>query len=195
MGIERRSAAGALALLGLAGCSGDGPLVPAAQRLPETAGGPFALVDQDGRTVTDRDFQGRAMLVYFGYTSCASLCGLSLSTLADALDAVDPAAERTALVFVSLDPRRDTPAVLGGYVGLFHERMQGLTGTPEQVDAAARAFKVYYTVGDSGETPFYGIDHTRWSYLIGRDGRLVQAFGPFDPPATIADRLDAYLDG
>lgn len=180
----------------LTACSGAAnPLLPASQRMPSEAGGPFELVDQTGMTVTDQDFHGQVMLVYFGYTNCASLCGLSLATLADAMDAVDPAGSETALVFVTLDPRRDTTELLAEYVQLFHERMRGLGGTREQVDGAARAFKVYFTVNEDGDGRFYSVDHTRWSYLVGRDGRLVQAFGPGDPPEAIAARLQAYLRG
>lgn len=197
--LPRRLAALALAGL-LVACTGactggDNALLPASQRMPSEAGGPFELVEQTGRTVTDRDFHGRAMLVYFGYANCASLCGLSLATLADAVDAVDPAGNETALVFVTLDPRRDTTELLADYVPLFHEHMRGLGGTREQVDQAARSFKVYFTVNEDGDGRFYSVDHTRWSYLIGRDGRLVQAFGPADPPELIAARLRAYLAG
>lgn len=146
-------------------------------------GGPFSLVDHRGRAVTDQDFRGRFMLIFFGYTFCPDICPTELQTVADAIDRMGPAGKKVAPIFVSVDPERDTVAVLKDYVRNFHPRLVGLTGTVEQVARAAKAYRVYYAktpapairLGggrvEGGEAD-YLMSHSSFLYLVGPDGRL-----------------------
>lgn len=153
-------------------------------------GGPFSLVDQDGRRVTERDFLGRYMLVFFGYTYCPDVCPTELQVMTAALDQMGPAAERIQPVFVSIDPARDTPEVLKAYVGNFGPHLIGLTGTPEEVAAIARAYRVYYAkAGNSSSNTDYLMDHSSIIYLMGPDGNFVKHM----PYTTDAGKLAAEL--
>jgi protein SCO1/2 len=140
-------------------------------------GGPFTLVDHNGRTVTDQDFRGRWLLIYFGYTFCPDVCPTSLTLAASALDRLDPAQRKLVVpVFVTVDPVRDTPAVMKDYVGAFLPDMVGLTGSEEQVAAAMKSYKVYAAKAKSDDPASYTVDHSSILYLVGPDGRFVQHF-------------------
>lgn len=156
-------------------------------------GGPFTLVDHTGRTVTERDFAGRALLVYFGFTYCPDVCPTELGTIAAALDAMGPAGERVTPVFVSIDPERDTPAAMADYVSRFHPRMVGLTGSAEQVAQAARAYRVYYAKVRPRESTDYLMDHSSFIYLVGPDGRVRSLFRSETTPEAIAAAATAQL--
>ena len=156
-------------------------------------GGPFTLVDHTGRTVTERDFAGRLMLVYFGFTYCPDVCPTELGIMAAALDAMGPAAERVTPVLVSIDPERDTPAALADYVARFHPRMVGLTGSAEQVAAAARAYRVYYAKVRPRDSGDYLMDHSSFIYLVGPGGRVRSLFRPETAPEAIAAAVTAQL--
>ncbi len=149
-------------------------------------GGPFTLTDQSGHAVTDRDFAGRYLLLYFGYTYCPDVCPTELGTIAAAMDAMGPAAERVTPVFVTVDPERDTPEQLADYVSRFHPRMVGLTGTPEQVAAAARSYRVFFQKVRPQGMGDYLMDHSSFIYLVGPDGRVRQLFRPGAAPEAIA---------
>ena len=133
-------------------------------------GGPFAMVDHTGRAVTEADFRGRPALLFFGFTHCPDVCPTELATMTAALDLLGPAGERVVPVFVSVDPERDTPARLADYVALFGPRVVGLTGTPEQVAAMARAFRVYYARATPPGASEYVMDHSAFTYLLAPDG-------------------------
>lgn len=159
------------------------PATPPAGPLAGAAiGGPFALVDQDGRAVTDRSFAGNYMLVYFGYTYCPDVCPLDVQKLATALrsfEKTDPArAARVQPIFVTVDPDRDTQPVLKEFVAAFHPRLTGLRGTPAQTEAAKRAYKVYAKKAGPAGAADYLVDHSAMIYLIGPDGA----------PISFADR-------
>ncbi len=148
-------------------------------------GGPFELIDHTGRTRTDLDFRGKLLIVYFGYTSCPDICPTDLLQIGMAVDGLGAAGEDVQPLFISVDPERDTEAVLARYVPMFHPRLIGLTGTQKQIQAAAAAYKAYfarYEPPDGGE---YLIDHTGVVYLIDRDGHYLGFF----PPGTSADRM------
>lgn len=157
-------------------------------------GGPFGLVDQRGRRVTEADFRGRWMLVYFGYTHCPDICPLGLQTMMQALDLVPPpVAERIVPVFVTVDPERDTVEAVRNYVSLFDPRLIGLTGTPEAIEAMKRAWRVYARKAEPasgpGGGPGYLVDHSTFTYLMGPDGRYVTHFGHGTTPEAMAQRL------
>lgn len=153
-------------------------------------GGPFTLVDGDGATVTDKNFLGRWMLIYFGYTFCPDVCPTSLSVVAGAMDRL-PAqtADKLVPVFITVDPERDTPQVMKDYVSAFHPRMVGLTGNAEQIAAAKKAYKVYAAKAKGGDADSYTMDHSSILYLVGPDGRFVAHY----PHGTTAEALAADL--
>lgn len=148
----------------------DGKAAPA-------IGGPFTLTDQNGKTVSDRDFRNRYMLIFFGYTYCPDVCPTTLSTVSGALDKLGPNfTKKIVPIFVTIDPERDNAAVMKSYVEAFNPNIQGLTGTPEQIAVVAKEFKVYAAKvkGDSPDS--YTVDHSAILYLMGPDGRFVAHF-------------------
>lgn len=160
---------------------------------PVPIGGPFRLQAGDGRTVTDAEFRGKVMLVYFGYTRCPDACPTALQDVANALDMLGPEAkQKVAVVFISVDPERDTPKVVQDYVGAFDAPITGLSGSPEQVAAAAKAYRVYYAKHPrpNGE---YDMDHSSIIYVMDRQGRFVANFTHETAPEAIAARLRPML--
>ncbi len=156
-------------------------------------GGPFSLVDQSGKSVTEKDFEGRFMLAYFGYTFCPDFCPLGLSTITEALELLDEAdAERITPVFFSVDPKRDTAERLADYVPNFHPRMVGLTGTEEQVAAAAKAYRIYYNIPEH-DGDDYPVDHSTFIYLMAPDGTYSTHFSHDATPEELAERLKSEL--
>ena len=161
-------------------------------------GGAFSLTDHTGRRVTEKDFRGRYMLMFFGYTSCPDVCPTELQVMTAALEALGPAAERITPVFVTIDPARDTVERVASYVANFHPRMVGLTGTAEEIRAMAKTFRVYYAKAQGaaeggGEGDDYLMDHSSIVYLMGPDGRFVAHFAYGTKPEAMAKRLRAIL--
>ncbi len=141
---------------------------------PGGIGGPFRLQNGEGRTVTDKDFRGKYMLVYFGYTFCPDVCPTTLNSVADALDKLGPLAGRVQPVFITVDPKRDTPAVVKQYAAAFGPAIMGLTGTPEEIAQVAREYRVYYAEHRTGSGPDdYTMDHSSILYLMAPDGSFV----------------------
>jgi protein SCO1/2 len=162
------------------GRSGTGGVIQASVDI----GGPFELIDQHGKPVSDKTFRGQYMLIYFGYGFCPDVCPTELSNMASALDVLGTKAKNVQPIFITVDPERDTPEFLADYVANFHPRLIGLTGTPEQVKAAAKAYKVYYAKATKpGETD-YLMDHTSFVYLWVRTGDSSRSSGdrPIPPP-------------
>jgi protein SCO1/2 len=156
-------------------------------------GGPFTLIDQDGKRVTDATWRGRWMLVYFGYTYCPDTCPTELQAMATALAALGPAGERVVPIFITIDPDRDTPAHLAEYVKLFDPRLVGLTGTAEQIAAVAKAYRVYYAKVTPKESTDYLMDHSAFVYLMGPDGTLRALFRPGMSPQELAEAIRSRL--
>ena len=159
-------------------------------------GGPFTLVDGDGRTVTDADFRGRTLVVYFGFSFCPDVCPTTLAIMARAIDLLGADGEAVVPVFITVDPARDTPAVVGAYVANFHPRMVGLTGSAEQVEAAAKAYKVYYAKAETeaaAGSDEYLMDHSSIIFLIGPDGRYLDHFTGGTGAEQLAAGLRAHL--
>lgn len=137
-------------------------------------GGAFSLVDGDGKTVTERDFRGKYMLVFFGYTFCPDVCPTTLNQVAEAMDRLGGQADRIVPIFISVDPKRDTPAVVKEFTAAFSPRLVGLTGNAEQLGKVARAFRVYFAERRTGSGPDeYTLDHSSILYLMGPEGRFV----------------------
>jgi cytochrome oxidase Cu insertion factor (SCO1/SenC/PrrC family) len=148
-------------------------------------GGPFTLLDHTGTERTDRDFLGKLLIIYFGYTTCPDICPTALMQIGMAVDKLGPAGENVQPIFISVDPERDTTSVLAKYVVMFHPRLVGLTGTPEQIRAVADSYKAYYAKYTPSDGAVYLIDHTGFIYLVGPDGRYRGVM----PPGTSADRI------
>jgi len=157
-------------------------------------GGPFSLVNQDGKRVTEKDFLGNYMLVFFGYTYCPDVCPTELQVMTAALDQLGPEASRIQPVFVSVDPARDTPEVLKAYVANFGPRLIGLTGTEAEVAAIAKAYRVYYAkAGNGASATDYLMDHSSIIYLMGPDGRFVKHMPYTTDAAKLATELKETL--
>lgn len=138
-------------------------------------GGPFQLTDQDGRARTDADFRGRYLLVYFGYTSCPDVCPTTLQTITNAMAKLGGDAAKVTPVFITIDPARDTPAVMKAYAANFDPRLVALTGSDAEIAAAAKAYRIYYA--KVGEGANYSMDHSSIVYLMGPDGKYLGHFG------------------
>ncbi len=174
-------------------------------RLPSQAGsgtpeigGAFELVDQSGATRTQVDFAGRHMLVYFGYTYCPDVCPTSLSIMSQALDLLEAETgsleDRVVPVFVTVDPARDDVPAMATYAEHFHPRLVALTGSDEQIAAAAKAYRVYYRKAEDPSASEYLMDHSSFIYLMGPDGTYVGHFAHNASPQEIAEGLKRFLD-
>lgn len=158
-------------------------------------GGPFTLVGRDGKPVTDRAFRGKYMLVFFGFTHCPDICPAELQVMSAALDELGSKANEIIPIFITLDPERDTPPVVTGYVMNFSPRFVGLTGSPEQIAEAAKAYRVTYSKFQEDETKpdDYSIDHSALAYLMGKDGEYLTHFAYGTSAAKMAETLRRYL--
>ncbi|AZI35895.1 copper chaperone SCO1/SenC family protein [Caenibius tardaugens NBRC 16725] len=177
----------------LAGCemSGDSPTgKPPLEGA--RIGGPFTLVDKNGKTVKWSDFDGRYRIVYFGYAYCPDVCPFDMQKLmqgfAKFAKAHPDLADDVQPIFITIDPARDTPQVIGEFTSAFSDRLLGLTGTNDEIKSAAKAFGVYYAKGKTSPGGGYLMDHTRGTYLMGRKGEPI-ALVPIDggPDAVAAD--------
>ena len=157
-------------------------------------GGPFALTQDKGEVVTDRGFRGRFLLIYFGYTSCPDLCPTTLSAVAEALRILGSEADRLYALFITVDPKRDTPAVTRAFASSFSPKIIGLSGTAAQIQAIEREYHVIDrarspNTGASG----YEIDHTAVIFLIAPNGRYLAAIAATATGAEIADTISHYM--
>ncbi len=165
---------------------------PASEGKP-LIGGAFSLVDGAGKRVTDRDFRGRLMLVFFGYAHCPDVCPTELQNMADVLDKLGPDAAKVAPIFISVDPKRDTPAAIESYVKNFSPRIVGLTGEPAEVASAAKAYRVYFRkVGDEANGA-YTVDHSAFVYLMDGEGHYVTHFLFNAEPTIIAEAIKKQI--
>ena len=157
-------------------------------------GGPFALVGTDGKPVTDRDFRGRYMLIFFGFTHCPDICPAELQVIAQALEQLGDKAKNVVPIFITLDPERDTPEAMGSYVKSFGPNFVGLTGSPEAIAAAAKAYRVSYAkVEDKESAADYGVDHSALVYLMDPEGRYVTYFSYGLSADQMAEKLGKSL--
>jgi len=191
-----------LAAAGLAAAAGAGylalrpadPFAPCAgSQVGATIGGPFTLTDETGRTVTDRDVLARPSLVYFGYTFCPDVCPTDSARNAEAADLLEQRGHIVQPVFISVDPGRDTPERLRDFTDFLHPRMVGLTGTPDQVAAASRAYRTFYRKVETGDE-FYLIDHSTQTYLMLPGHGFVAFFSRSDSAQDVADRTACFLE-
>jgi len=157
-------------------------------------GGPFTLVSETGETVTEEDVITEPSLLYFGYTFCPDVCPLDTVRNAEAVAMLEDDGLRVQPVMITVDPERDTPEVMDDFTANIHPRFLGLTGTPEQTDAAARAYRVYYRINREGDDPYYLVDHSAFSYLVLPEHGFVEFFNRDVSPAEIADRTACFVE-
>jgi protein SCO1 len=155
-------------------------------------GGPFRLIDQNDRSVSDQDLKGHPFLVFFGFTHCPEICPTALFEISEILNKLGPDAARVNALFVTVDPERDTPEKLKDYLSSFNPRLLGLSGDPAAVAAVAKAYRVYYKKVplDAGG---YTMDHTAIVYLMDKEGRFVAPFSLKRRPEEAAAELRRYL--
>ncbi len=156
-------------------------------------GGPFELVNAAGETVTDADVLTAPSLIYFGYTFCPDVCPLDTARNAEAVDLLEENGKMVTPIFISVDPQRDTPEVVGDFAYNLHERMIGLTGSPEQVKAASKAYKTYYKA-HPGDDEFYLVDHSTFSYLVLPEHGFVEFFRRDIGAEQMADRIGCFVE-
>jgi cytochrome oxidase Cu insertion factor (SCO1/SenC/PrrC family) len=157
-------------------------------------GGPFTLTDQTGKRVTDKDLRGRYTLVFFGFTYCPDVCPSALQVMAAALDKLGPQGQKITPLFITVDPERDSPAQLASYLKSFHPRLVGLTGTPAEIEAVTKAYRVYVKkVADPKSSAGYTFDHSAIIYLMGPDGAYLAHFTHATNVDAMAERLAKLL--
>lgn len=158
-------------------------------------GGPFSLTDQDGQRVTERNYAGRPALLYFGFTSCPDICPTDLAKMARIARAVEQQRGiKPRPIFVTLDPERDTPQQLKGYVTHFDPEFVGLTGTPQEIVSITDEYHVFYKKVPRSDTPGdYTVDHSTFLFLLGQDGAYLDHFGRGMKEADIIQRVTEKL--
>ncbi|XP_043330041.1 protein SCO1 homolog, mitochondrial [Cervus canadensis] len=158
-------------------------------------GGPFSLTTHTGEPKTDKDYLGQWVLIYFGFTHCPDICPEELEKMIQVVDEIDsiPTLPNLTPLFITIDPERDTKEAIANYVKEFSPKLIGLTGTKEEIDQVARAFRVYYSPGPKDEDEDYIVDHTIIMYLIGPDGEFLDYFGQNKKNAEIAGSIAAHM--
>lgn len=157
-------------------------------------GGAFTLVDENGATVTDREVLTKPSLVYFGYTFCPDVCPADMGRNVAAIDVLDEMGYDVTPVFISVDPARDKPEVLKEWTDYLHPRLIGLTGTEEQIRAAANAYKTYYRVPENPEDEYYLVDHMTQTYLMLPGHGFVEFYSRETSPETMAENVACFVD-
>ncbi|MBV8474322.1 MAG: SCO family protein [Hyphomicrobiales bacterium] len=189
-GGQFRSLAIGLALAALI-ASGVWIAVSPSRNATSLIGGPFTLQTGDGKTLTDADLKGHPFLVYFGYTHCPDVCPTTLAQISDVLRKMPDKPIRA--LFITVDPARDTPASMADYVSSFDPRVVGLSGSPEQIAAVEKGYRVYARKGEAQANGGYSMDHSSIVYLMDAKGNFAEAVNLERPPEDVAKELSAYL--
>ena len=153
----------------------------------------FSLTNHHGDSVTEKDFLGSLLLVFFGYSHCPDICPMNLSIIRDALERLGPEGTKVQPLFITLDPVRDTEEKLGPFLSHFHERLLGLTGTQKQIRSVAESFFVRYKLSTKKDHDYYLIDHTAATYLVDDSGQGLAIFQHNTPSAEIASTINSYI--
>ena len=153
----------------------------------------FSLTNHHGESVTEKDFLGSLLLVFFGYSHCPDICPMNLSIIRDALERLGPEGTKVQPLFITLDPVRDTEEKLGPFLSHFHERLLGLTGTQKQIRSVAESFFVRYKLSTKKDHDYYLIDHTAATYLVDGSGQGLAIFQHNTPSAEIASTINSYI--
>ncbi len=156
-------------------------------------GGPFTLIDQNGAPRSDKDFRGKVMLIYFGYTYCPDACPTTLQALSQTLDIIGDDAKKVQPIFISVDPARDTPEQLKAYAANFHPGILYLTGAPDTLKQLEKEYRIYVAKVPQAGSDDYLIDHSSIIYLMGTNGRYLGEMPAGLPPKAMAATLKRYL--
>lgn len=167
--------------------------LPPDHELASAVGGPFALIDEDGKPVTEKSWPGQYLLVFFGFTYCPDICPTTLYQMTEMLKAMGPAAQRIQPLFVTVDPERDNAEAMKNYTSSFDPRITGLTGDRAQIDAVLKAYRVVAIRRGEGED--YTMDHSTLLYLMGPDGHLKQVYSHDMEPKVMADAIVKLIGG
>ena len=159
---------------------------------PAAPGGAFSLIDHSGRPVTEQSFRGKHVVMVFGYTSCPDVCPATLTAVVGAMELLGAKAQAVQPLFVTVDPERDTPAVLAKYVAAFHPRLLGLTGSPEQIRQMAQDYRVYVAKGETSGGA-YPVDHSAYVYVIGPEGRVLTYLKHETTPQAMATAIERLM--
>jgi protein SCO1/2 len=157
-------------------------------------GGPFELVSETGETVTDTDVIDKPTLIYFGYTFCPDVCPMDAARNAEAVDLLEERGDMVKPVFISIDPKRDTPEVMAEFTDYLHPRMLGLTGSEEQVREASKAYRTVFQARDEGDDEFYLVDHSTMTYLSLPEHGFVEFFRRDVTAEQMADRVQCFIE-
>ncbi|MBT3330114.1 MAG: SCO family protein [Rhodospirillaceae bacterium] len=158
-------------------------------------GGSFELLDHTGKAVQDSDFREKYMLVFFGYTSCPDVCPTELQVITEAMDRLGDDADKVVPMMITIDPERDTAAVLADYMENFHPRLLGLTGDLAQIKAVGKAYRVYFAKTKPDEEGDYFMDHSSFVYVMGPDGKYLHHFAPNAGAEVMADKMREIMSG
>ena len=158
-----------------------------------TIGGPFTLVSETGETVTEKEVVDQPALIYFGYTFCPDVCPMDVARNAVAVEILEERGEIVKPVFISIDPKRDTPQVVDDFTANLHPRMLGLTGSAEQIKAASKAYRTYYRAHDADDE-YYLVDHSTMSYLVLPETGFAEFFRRDTDPEQMADQIQCFLE-
>jgi len=186
-------AAAFFAMLCVAGCGRGGPSFKASDVTGTQFGRDFALIDHNGTPRTLADFRGKAVVVFFGYTQCPDVCPTTLAELAEAMRRLGPDAERVQVLFVTVDPERDTPALLKQYVPAFNPTFLGLTGDPPAIERTATEFKIVYRKQPGATPGSYTMDHSAGTFIYDPQGRLRLYVGYGQGPDVFAHDIRELL--
>lgn len=156
-------------------------------------GGPFVLTDHQARRRSLDDFQGKIVVLYFGYTFCPDVCPTDLAAIANMMDALGASGERVQPLFVTLDPERDTVEQLALFVPHFHPRLIGLTGTPEQIQSVAERYRLYFRKVEARDKSYYLLEHSAYIYLLDEHGKYAGSFPPGTPPQRLISVVQEFL--
>jgi cytochrome oxidase Cu insertion factor (SCO1/SenC/PrrC family) len=179
---------------GIAGYSTLRPERMAVSSGTALVGGPFTLTSHQGKHVTSEDFRGKYMLVTFGYTYCPDVCPTELQIVSAALDLLGERAKDIQPIFITIDPERDTVAALAQYMPNFHPRYMGLTGSPDQIEAVAKAYRVYYAKAQGQGGGDYLMDHSSIIYLMDKQGTFIKHFSYGTDAKQLAEGIAAAID-
>ena len=193
MASPARSIAGALLFAVLAACGGDAPKFRGVDITGFDYGGEIALRDTSGAKRALADYRGKVAVLYFGYMNCPDVCPTTLAALREAMAQLGADAGRVQVLFVTVDPERDTPALLAQYVKSFDPRFQGLTGSVEEIGAAAKQFKIFFAKSPGKEPGSYSVDHSTQTYLIDPTGRARIFLKHDATPADFAQDIRTLL--
>lgn len=173
------------------------PAIPESATTQAEVGGPFTLTDHNGRRVTEKDFAGKYLLIFFGYSFCPDICPTTLTRITGSLEILGNKVETLQPLFITIDPQRDTVEILRDYLSNFHPAILGLTGTAEEINRVAKVYKVFYgkaeVEGSSVDDQDYLMDHSGFVYLMDPEGNLAEVFFHDASADTMAESIAARL--